>query len=156
LKQLLDTSVLVATVIAEHQHHVPSLAVYTRCEKRNSCCSVHSLAETYAAVTRLPGNLRLSGDQALLFLRDVQTRLTAITLDEEDYFATIAAAAAANISGGTVYDTLIARCALKARADVLYTWNISDFVRLGPEVASMVRTPGFPSSEDMQREDRLR
>jgi len=98
----------------------------------------------------------LSGDQALLFLRDVQTRLTAITLDEEDYFSTITAAVSANISGGTVYDTLIARCALKARADVLYTWNISDFIRLGPDVARMVRTPRFSSSEEMQPEDRLR
>ena len=118
-----------------------SLAVYTQCEKRNASCSAHSLAETYAAVTRLPGKLRMAGDQALIFLSDVQTRLTTITLDEEDYFATIAAATKANISGGAIYDALIARCALKAGADVLYTWNVSDFLRLGPDVARIVRTP---------------
>jgi predicted nucleic acid-binding protein len=85
----------------------------------------------------------MSGDQAVLFLRDVQTRLTAITLDEEDYFSTVTAVAAANISGGTIYDSLIARCALKARADVLYTWNTSDFTRLGPDVARIVRAPAI-------------
>ena len=83
----------------------------------------------------------MAGDQALIFLSDVQTRLTTITLDEEDYFATIAAATKANISGGAIYDALIARCALKAGADVLYTWNVSDFLRLGPDVARIVRTP---------------
>ena len=143
MKLFLDTSVLVATVIAEHQHHAASLAVYGRCDKRNSYCSVHSLAETYAAVTRLPGKLRMSPEQALLFLTDVRTRLTAIALDEQDYFLTVTAAAAANISGGTIYDSLIARCALKAYADVLYTWNISHFIRLGPDVARMVRSPAL-------------
>ena len=137
----MDTTVLVAAVIAEHQHHATSLAVYAQCDKRNASCSAHSLAETYAAITRLPGKLRMSGDQALLFLRDVQARLTIITLDAEDYFSTVTAAAKANVSGGTIYDTLIARCALKADADVLYTWNVSDFLRLGPDIATIVRSP---------------
>ncbi|MGH9415983.1 MAG: hypothetical protein ACRD01_05080 [Terriglobales bacterium] len=41
-----------------------------------------------------------------------------------------------------MYDALIANCALKAGARLIYTWNRSDFQRLGPEVASRLRTPG--------------
>lgn len=49
--------------------------------------------------------------------------------------------AAAGVIGGAVYDALIARCALKAGADIIYTWNLSHFTRLGPEIARRVRTP---------------
>ena len=40
-----------------------------------------------------------------------------------------------------MYDALIAACALKAEADVLYTWNIGHFLLLGDEVARKLRTP---------------
>ena len=141
MKVFFDTTVFVATVLAEHPHHVSSLKVYSQANKRHSYCSAHSLAETYATVTRLPGKLRMSCDQVLLFLREVQTLVTVITLDENDYLATMADAANGGIGGGAIYDALIARCAVKAQADVLYTWNLNHFNRFGPEVARLVRTP---------------
>ena len=64
-----------------------------------------------------------------------------IALDPEEYRAAIGDAAAEDISGGTVYDALIARCALKSKATVIYTWNLKHFRRVGPEVASRARTP---------------
>jgi hypothetical protein len=39
------------------------------------------------------------------------------------------------------YDALMARCAIKARAEAIFTWNIDYFRRVGPEVAKRVRTP---------------
>ncbi|HEY7352148.1 MAG TPA: PIN domain-containing protein [Terriglobales bacterium] len=141
MKRFLDTSVLVATVLGEHPQHAPSLAIYAESEKRNSYCGSHSLAEIYAAVTRIPGKQRMSSDQALLFLDDVGTKLTVVPLDAADYFSTLASASAAGIIGGTIYDALLAHCALKSGAEVIYTWNVADFRRLGPEIARRVRTP---------------
>jgi predicted nucleic acid-binding protein len=44
--------------------------------------------------------------------------------------------------GGTVYDALLARCALKVRAEVLYTWNVKHFQQLGlEEIVKRIRTP---------------
>jgi hypothetical protein len=43
--------------------------------------------------------------------------------------------------GGAIYDALLAHCALKAKADTIFTWNIDHFRRVGPEVAKRVRTP---------------
>lgn len=83
----------------------------------------------------------MSCDQALLFIQEVRNLLTVVTLEEEDYISTLSKAAALNMPGGIIYDHLIARCALKAEADVLYTWNVGDFSRLGPEIARIVRTP---------------
>jgi predicted nucleic acid-binding protein len=141
LKSFFDTSVLVATVLAQHPHHAPSLAVYRRSEKHNSACAAHSLAEIYATLTRLPGKQRMGTDQVLLFLDDVRERLKIIHLTEDDYYSTISAAATAGILGGTIYDALLARCALKSGCEIVYTWNVADFSRLGSELARRTRTP---------------
>lgn len=89
----------------------------------------------------MPGKDRASPDEALLFLRDVRERLSMVALDENEYWAALKDAAAAGICGGTTYDALIAQCALKAKAEALYTWNVKHFNRLGAHIASRVRAP---------------
>lgn len=141
MKFFFDSSVLVAAVSVQHVHHGPSLAVYLAANKNQAGCAAHSLAEVYATLTRLPGKQRMSSEQSLLFLDEIRDRLKTIVLDSEEYSAAIADAAAEGLVGGMVYDALIARCAMKARAESLYTWNVDHFRRLGPEVAKRVRTP---------------
>jgi hypothetical protein len=46
-----------------------------------------------------------------------------------------------DICGGAIYDLIVAGCALKAKAQTIYTWNLKHFNRLGPDVASRVKTP---------------
>jgi predicted nucleic acid-binding protein len=136
-----DTSVLVAAVLIQHNHHQRSLAAYLSANKKQSCCAAHNLVEVYSTLTRLPGNQRMSSDQVLVLLDDIRDRFTLTALDPEEYGSAIADAAAAGITGGTIYDGLIARCAMKAKATVIYTWNVEHFRRCGPEIASRVRTP---------------
>ena len=76
-------------------------------------------------MTRLPGRHRLSGEQVLLFLENIRERLTLIALTGDEYHATIKEAAEAGVIGGTIYDALIARCALKAKVDA-FTLGIRD------------------------------
>ena len=83
----------------------------------------------------------MGADQVLLFLNDVRERLKIIHLTEADYYSGISAAAGEGILGGTIYDALLATCALKSRCEIIYTWNIEDFRRLGPEVSNRVRAP---------------
>ena len=141
MKYFFDTSVLVAAVSVQHIHHPPSQAAYLAATKSNSSCAAHSLAEVYATLTRSPGAQRMTCEQALLFVDDIRERLTTITVDEHEYWSTITDAAAEGIVGGTIYDALIARCALKGKATVIYTWNLGHFRRIGPEIAKLVRTP---------------
>jgi predicted nucleic acid-binding protein len=141
VKFFFDTSVLVAAVSVQHVHHGPSLAVYLSANKNQSACAAHSLAEVYATLTRLPGKQQMSCEQTLLFLDEIRDRLKTVVLDSEEYCSAIQDVAAEGIGGGMVYDALIARCAIKARAEVIFTWNIDHFRRLGPEVAKRVRTP---------------
>jgi len=141
VKYFFDTSVLLPALLDEHPHHEASFAVLLRAEKKNACCAAHSFAELYSTLTRMPRTHRVSGDQAVLFLTDLATRLSLVSLDPKEYWEAIVAAAAEGIEGGTIYDALLARCALKAGAEIIYTWDVGDFGRLGNDLAKRVRTP---------------
>lgn len=72
MKRLLDTSVLVAAMVAAHPAHARSVrflerALAGRCE---SCVSTHSLAEIYAVLTRMPTSPRISPDVARRLVHD--------------------------------------------------------------------------------------
>jgi predicted nucleic acid-binding protein len=141
LKWFFDTSVLVPAFIEEHVHHERSLAAFLRADKRAGCCAAHGLVEFYAVVTRLPGRDRMSSDQVLLLVQNIRERLAIISLSAEDHFAVLERTAAARVFGGAVYDILLAQCALKASAEILYTWNVKHFQQFGGEIAKRVRTP---------------
>ena len=142
MKAFLDTSVLVATFYADHEHHSPSIDLFLRYGKKDTCGGAHSLAEVYATLTGMPGKRRVSGDEALLFLGDVRDRLTIVALDEAEYFEVVKGAAAGGLAGGAVYDAILGHCALKAKAKNIYTWNTKDFLRLPPAIAGRVKNPG--------------
>lgn len=141
MKAFLDTSVLVATFYADHEHHLPSIDLFLRFGKKDACCGAHSLAEVYATLTGMPGKRRVSGDEALLFLGDIRERLTLVALDQQEYFQMAEASAAGGLAGGAINDAILGHCALKAKAMVIYTWNIKDFLRLSPAMADRVKSP---------------
>jgi predicted nucleic acid-binding protein len=43
--------------------------------------------------------------------------------------------------GGTIYDALLVHCAFKAKAEIIYTWNVKHYGQFGLEAAKRVRTP---------------
>jgi predicted nucleic acid-binding protein len=141
VKYFFDTSVLVSVALMAHPDHGPSLDAYVKANPRNGCCAAHSLAEVYATLTRLPGSQRMTADEALLFVEDIQSRLTVVALEAQQFYAAVASAAHANIVGGTIYDMLLAQCALQAKAEIIYTWDVADFSRLGSVIAKRVHTP---------------
>ncbi len=141
MKAFLDTSVLVATFYGEHEHHDPSMALFIRLSKKTGCTAAHCLAEVYSVLTGMPGKDRVSPDEALLFLADVRERLAVVTLTEKDYVDVITGAANGGLVGGGIYDALVAGCALNAKAEAIYTWNVKHFTRLGSDVAALVKRP---------------
>jgi predicted nucleic acid-binding protein len=136
-----DTSVLLPCFFENHIYHEASLRVFLEANKEQSCCGAHSLAELYANATRLPGKNRLGGDQALLFIDEVRDRLAIVALTPEEYYSTISDAAAEGIVGGTIYDALLCRCAVKAEAELIYTWNVRHFQQFSEDIAKRLRTP---------------
>jgi len=102
----------------------------------------HSLAEVYATLTGMPGLRRVSGEEAMLFLGNIRERLTLVSLDEQDYFRIAETSAEAGLTSGAIYDAIIAHCAMKAKAPVIYTWNTKHFLRPAPAIANRVKMPG--------------
>jgi predicted nucleic acid-binding protein len=141
MNAFLDTSVLVAVFHGDHIHHTASLDVFAECRKEDGCCGAHSLAEVYATLTRMPGKHRVSGEQAMLFIASIRERLTVIALGEDDYVDLLQTSADAGIVGGAIYDAILARCALKAGAKTIYTWNLRHYRQSGAEVTQRLRTP---------------
>lgn len=74
-------------------------------------------------------------------MENIEQQLGFVNLTSEEYRSTIRAAASASIAGGTLYDYLIASCALKAQADVIYTWNTRHYQLFGPEIVEKLRIP---------------
>jgi predicted nucleic acid-binding protein len=141
LRWFFDSSVLVPALLADHVHHARSFAAFAAASRKNASCAAHSLAEVYSTLTRYPGKQRLSSEFAALLVQEIEHRLTLVWLDGDEYLAAIDRIAGMGIVGGAVYDALIAACAAKAKADVVYTWNTAHFMLLGDEVARKVRTP---------------
>ena len=139
MRAFFDTSVLIPIFIEDHEHHERSLKAFVEADKKRDCCAAHSMAEVYSTMTRLPGRHRLSGEQVLLFLENIRERLTLIALTVDEYHATIKQAAEAGVIGGTIYNALIARCALKAKVDAVYTWNTRHFEQFGPEIVRRLK-----------------
>jgi len=137
----LDTSALVPVFLADHPHHAASMNLFVRCDPQTASCASHSLAEVYATLTRIPAPHRATPDKAVKCLQDIASRFRLISLEGSTYLSVIQNAAASRIIGGTIYDALIAACALEAGADHIYTWNSRHFEQLGPDVASRLLVP---------------
>ncbi len=141
MKGFFDTSVLVPVFYGDHIHHRASLELFIQFGKSTGCCGAHSLAEVYATLTRMPGKQRISGEQALLFISSIRERLSIIALSGDEYAGALEASAALGIVGGGIYDAMLAHCALKAKAQAIYTWNVRHYTLCGREVVGRLRTP---------------
>ena len=141
MKEFFDTSVLVATFHRGHVHHEASISAVKSANSSTSACALHTLAEIYAVMTALPVKPPIQPEQALLFVEEIQKRLTPISLSLNDYKETIEAVAGRAYRSGRIYDALLLRCAMKWESGIIYTWNLKHFQGIFPELSSKIRTP---------------
>ncbi len=88
----------------------------------------HALVEAYSVLTRLPPPHRLGPDLAATILRQNfidQAEIAA--LDADAYSDLLIRAGMERITGGRVFDAIIAHCARAARVDAIVTFNITHF-----------------------------
>jgi len=141
MKGFFDTSALVPVFYGDHVHHQASLALFIRFDKSTGCCGAHSLAEVYSTLTRVPGRRRISSEQAMLFIGSIRERLSIIALSGDEYADALRASAAMGIVGGGIYDAMFAHCAIKAKAEAIYTWNARHYSLCGRDVVGLLRKP---------------
>jgi predicted nucleic acid-binding protein len=141
MKAFFDTSVLVPVFYGEHIHHQPSIDLFIRFNRSDASCGAHSLAEVYSTLTRMPGRDRVSAEQAMLFVGSIRERLSVVALTGSEYVNALEIFSGRGIVGGAIYDALLARCAMKAKAETIYTWNLRHYEQCGAGVARLLRTP---------------
>jgi predicted nucleic acid-binding protein len=101
-----DTSVAVPLLVRSHQHHADVVRWW---DGQELTLSGHALAETYSVLTRLPGDARLSADDAARLLDARFT--TPLTLSGSRAGKVLSALSRLGIAGGAVYDGLVALAA---------------------------------------------
>ncbi len=102
----------------------------------------HTLAELYAVLTTLPVRPRISPEIASrLVQQNVEGSAKIVPLSASDYRLTVRQMAELGLTGGIIYDALIARVAQKAEADRLLTFNATDFERVWPQGKSILTLP---------------
>lgn len=145
MRVLLDTSVLVAAVIEQHSSHERSFAALERVQigQDQGVISAHTLAETYATLTKLPSPFRHSPEQALLSIEEnLLAYFSIVSLSGKDYAGLVREAATMSIQGGTIYDAVILKCAGKAQVERIYTLNLKHFQAAStPKLAPLLTTP---------------
>ena len=141
MKEFFDTSVLVAAFWRGHPQHDASLTLVSAANKRKSACAAHTLAEVYSTMTALPVKDVIPPEHALLFVQETRDRFTIVTLSAGEYYKTIEQAAARGMVSGRIYDALLLQCAVKVKAETIYTWNLKHFRAIRLDAADRMRTP---------------
>jgi predicted nucleic acid-binding protein len=111
---LADTSVAVAMVVEDHEHHASTLRAVGR---RSVGLSGHAAFETFSVLTRLPPPARRSPDAVV--------RLMRVNFPDTKYMTASAAEsllprlATLGIAGGSVYDALVGAAAVESDMTLL-------------------------------------
>ena len=137
MKAFVDTNVVVAACIEDHEQHERAFEILARVlsGKDAGFTSAHALAEAYAVLTRLPKPLRVPPQAAATLLQENFVKnFEVVFLTGKEYGAIITSAGQAGWVGGLLYDVLHVACAVKADVERLYSWNARHLQTVAPEV----------------------
>jgi predicted nucleic acid-binding protein len=91
----------------------------------------HSIAETYAALTRVPEVPRIHPSEAGRIVRDNVLRICSVVpADAAQYLEALATVQEKGLPGAKIYDALLLACAARSGAERVYTFNLGDFREL--------------------------
>jgi predicted nucleic acid-binding protein len=106
---LADTSVAVAIVVADHEHHVSTMSAIGNCSVG---LSGHAAFETFSVLTRLPPPARRSPDAVMRLLSSnfPSNKHLSPSVAEE----LLSRLASLGVAGGSVYDALVGAAAAES------------------------------------------
>ena len=94
---------------------------------------MHSIAEMYAALTRLPVQPLIHPvEAARVVTENILPNFEVVPIGKGDYLDALNTVASGGWSGAQIYDALLLRCAAKCMAERIYTFNLRDFTQLAP------------------------
>ena len=126
-----DTSVVVAALLAWHESHEPALDAMIAALRGDLVLPAPALPEAYPVMTRLPAPHRIApSDARELLSGSFEGRARVVALTEKEAWRFLKETANQGVSGGATYDALILACARKGGASRMLTLDRRDFLRL--------------------------
>ena len=144
MKTLFDTSVIIAALVESHPMHGRAFPWLKQAKEKQFELVVasHTLAELYAVLSTLPLKPRISSSVAWRLIKEnIESTSKVISLTPAEYSSTIKSMSEMGLSGGTIYDALIAKVAQKAKVERLLTLNINHFRRVWQDEENKIITP---------------
>jgi predicted nucleic acid-binding protein len=136
MKIFCDTNILIAAFLRQHPQHHAARPVIERVKagKDEAYIAAHSLAETYAVLTRLPGADQVAPMVAWQLISENTLKdFSLVALSATEYAKTIEDSATKGVEGGKVYDALLLAAAAKSGAERIYTFNVRHFQSMAEE-----------------------
>jgi predicted nucleic acid-binding protein len=145
MKVFLDTNVLIAACVQDHEHHSRAVPILEQVHEKKvtGFLSAHSLLEMLAVLTRLPRSPRITPQEAGSAIEvNFLSHFLPVALTGKEYGEFVIQSARAGIAGGQAYDALILRCAEKCGAERIYTFDVRHFQQLASkELAARLAAP---------------
>ena len=138
---LLDSNVIIASVAAEHDDHLPSVALFERYPAKSFAVAAHSFAESYVTLTKCGPRAPCAWDahDAWTALEAVANATRLVGLSPAAGLDGVRLYASQSNIGARVYDWLLGQSAVLARIPAIVTWNVGHMAGLFPALA--VQTP---------------
>jgi predicted nucleic acid-binding protein len=137
-----DTSCVVPLFLPRHEHHLRAVReVGKRLDHAETLVLAGpSLIEAYSVLTHLPAPDRLSARDCryLIEANFPADRFETVVLTGDDYRRVVREAPDLSVSGGRIYDWVIASCALRREVDALVTFNERHFAMLASRGVAVV------------------
>jgi predicted nucleic acid-binding protein len=130
-----DTTVLVAASEQSHPHYAQARPALLRVAAGldKGFMGQHSIAEVFAALTRLPVQPRIHPVEAALIINEnILPHFEVLSLGKEDYLEALHTMVGGGWIGAKIYDVLLLRCAARCAVERIYTFNLGDFRQLAP------------------------
>ena len=130
-----DTTVLVAASEQSHPHYPQARSALLRVAagQDKGYMGLHSIAELFAALTRLPVQPRIHPvEAARIVSENILPHFEVVSLGQKDYREVLNTMASGGWMGAKIYDALLLRCAARCAVERIYTFNLGDFRQLAP------------------------
>ncbi len=143
-----DSCVVVSGIHTSHPLHAVAAEWLIRNISSNELIITHhSILETYAVLTRLPGMLRITGPEAKLLLEStIRPNMQVAEFTASSIWDCIVSLVDHSAVGGQSYDAFTAEILTRAGVEAIATFNTTHFTNLASHLS--IIDPSKPSAAD--------
>jgi predicted nucleic acid-binding protein len=144
---LIDSNVIIAALAEAHEHHAPSVALFTGPRPAAFAIAAHSYAEAYSTLTRRGDHspFRFSAEEAWAALDSLRAVTALVGLTPAQSVEAVRDYARGGGIGPRLYDRLIGEVAVAQGIPAVITWNTGHMRGLFPRL-EVVTPVGFAAT----------